>query len=203
MRRIALAVFAFFVFSTVSAFAQKTEVSLDASLFVFYPAKGLTGARNLYGGGGSFVYNFRKHIGFKSEFQGYLSSTAKFHLNPPTVPSSTTVSSQANLFTYMFGPQVSFAKQNVRVFGEALFGGAHTNTYANFQKASGVTGVAPSNNGFAMAFGGGVDLGISAHVAFRLAELDYVRTQYNWEALGFQHQNSVRYQSGVVFAWGE
>lgn len=189
------------------AFAQRAEISVDGSLLVFYPAKTLTGARNLYGGGGSFVYNFRRHIGLKSEFQGYLSSTADFTVtaNPPTIPASGTFSSHMNMFTYLFGPQLSFPvpHSNVRIYGEALFGGAYTNVYTNFFKAASITGVSASNNGFAMAFGGGVDLGISQHVAFRPVQLDYLRTRYQWQTLGINHQNNIRYEAGLVFAWGE
>jgi len=190
-----------------TAWAQKAEVSVDGSLLVFYPAKGLAGAVNLYGGGGSFVYNFSKHVGLKSEFQGYLSRTSEFKINanPPTVPTGGTFDSQMNMFTYLFGPQLSFPvpSTNVRVYGEALFGGAYTNAYTNFFKTANITSLSTSNNGFAMAFGGGVDLGITPHVAFRLAELDYLRTRYQWQTLGINNQNNVRFQSGVVFAWGE
>jgi opacity protein-like surface antigen len=192
---------------SITAFAQKAEVAIDYSLLVFYPAKNLTGARNFYGGGGSLVYNFRRHLGLKSEFEGYLSSTAKFTVaaNPPTVPTGGTFESKGNMFTYLFGPQVSFpiAKSNTRIFGEALFGGAHTNLYGNFFKAAHITGVSTSNNSLAMAFGGGVDIGVGQHVAFRLVELDYVMTRYEWKVLGINNQSSVRYQGGIVFAWGE
>ncbi len=204
---IRIAILLLFCSLGVSAFAQRAEVSLDGSLFVFYPAKTLTGARNLYGGGGSFVYNFRKHVGLKSELHGYLSSTADFNVNanPPTIPASGTFQSKMNMFTYLFGPQLSFPvpNSNVRIYGEALFGGAYTNVYTNFFKAASITGVSASNNGLAMAFGGGVDLGITDHVAFRPIQLDYVRTQYQWQKLGINNQNSVRYEAGVVFAWGE
>src|SRR5581483_4270896 len=145
--------------------------------------------------------------GIKSEFQGYLSSTADFHVtaNPPTVPASGTFESHMNMFTYLFGPQLSFPvpHSNVRIYGQALFGGAYTNVYSNFFKAASITGVSASNNGFAMAFGGGVDLGITEHVAFRPVQLDYVRTRYQWQALGINNQNNVRYEASVVFAWGE
>lgn len=193
--------------TAASAFAQRAEVSVDGSLLVFYPAKTLAGARNLYGGGASFVYNFRPHLGLKSEFQGYLSSTADFHVsaNPPTIPASGTFESHMHMFTYLFGPQLSLPvpNSNVRIYAEALFGGAYTNVYSNFFKAASITGVSPSNNGFAMAFGGGVDLAINEHLAFRPVQLDYVRTRYAWQNLGIHNQNNVRYEAGLVFVWGE
>jgi peptidoglycan-associated lipoprotein len=64
-----------------------------------------------------------------------------------------------------------------------------------------------SSNSFAMAFGGGVDVGLTRHIAIRAAQLDYLRTQYSpTEALAFglstnsnSRQNSFRYSGGIVF----
>jgi opacity protein-like surface antigen len=193
--------------TAISGSAQTMELSVDGSLLVFYPGKSVSGAQNFYGGGGSFVYNFRPHIGLKSEFQAYLPKTASFNLtaNPPTVPAGGTYQSRMNMYTYLFGPQMSFAipNSNARVYGEALFGGAHSSTYTNLFKAASITGTSASNNTFAMAFGGGVDLGITNHVAFRLAQLDYLRTRYQSQSLAISSQNNVRFESGVVFVWGQ
>jgi hypothetical protein len=58
-----------------------------------------------------------------------------------------------------------------------------------------------------MAFGGGVDIGLTRHVALRAAQIDYLRTQFNTsDALltGLSsstaaRQNSWRYSAGIVF----
>jgi peptidoglycan-associated lipoprotein len=64
-----------------------------------------------------------------------------------------------------------------------------------------------SANAFAMAFGGGVDLGLTRHLAIRVAQVDFLRTQFNaTDALlaGLSsnlgnRQNSMRYSAGIVF----
>jgi hypothetical protein len=58
-----------------------------------------------------------------------------------------------------------------------------------------------------MAFGGGVDIGVSRHLAIRAIQVDYLRTQFNAAdalATGFStslnnYQNSFRYSAGIVF----
>ncbi len=66
---------------------------------------------SLNGGGGSIVYNFSRYIGAKMDLQGYGSNTSSFTIpsgigpcpeNGPTCTGNV----QANLFTYMLGPQV-------------------------------------------------------------------------------------------------
>jgi len=206
MKPARLAILILTVMMCATAFAQKEEVSVDYSYFAFYPAKSLAKVANLYGGGGAFVYNFSRHLGIKSEFEGYLSKTAQFTLpaNPPIVPAAGTFKSQMNMFTFLFGPQFSFPvpSSKVRIFTEALFGGAYTNAWSNLFNTAGINGLAASKTGLAMSLGGGVDLGINDRVAFRIAEVDYVGTRYSWPTIGIQNQNSVRYQGGFVFVFG-
>jgi hypothetical protein len=199
--------FATTVLLALSAFAQtpKYEVSVNYSYLQYNPAKSLTGSESLNGGGGAFVYNVRKYVGFKSEFTGYANIEQTFHVTavPGTVPRTGTFTTQANLFTYLFGPQINIPAKKVRIFGQALFGGAHTNGYVNLFRAAGVTGLSASNNGFSMAFGGGVDLPVHKNVMFRPAQVDYLLTRFEWPALGINNQSNFRYQAGLVFYWGE
>jgi len=106
------------------------------------------------------------------------------------------------MFTYLFGPQVNLPLTKKRFFGEALFGGAHTDAYANLFRDAHITGLSASNNGFAMAIGGGLDIGISRHVGLRPAQFDYFLTRYEWKALGINNQSNFRYQAGLVFLFG-
>lgn len=182
----------------------KYEVSVHYSFLHYNPAKSLTGSENLNGGGGSLVYNFGKYVGIKAEFGGYANAEQTFHIaaNPPLIPRSGTFTTQANLFTYLFGPQINIPAHKVRVFGQALFGGANTNGYAHLFQAAGITGLSEGNNGFAMAFGGGVDIPVANHVMIRVAQLDYLLTRYEWKELGINNQSNFRYQAGLVFGWG-
>jgi hypothetical protein len=106
------------------------------------------------------------------------------------------------MFTYLFGPQFNFGRDGKRIFGEALFGGASTNTYASLFKSANITGLSAGTNGFAMAFGGGLDIAIADHVALRPIQFDYFMTRYEWKPLGINNQSNFRYQAGLVFVFG-
>jgi hypothetical protein len=189
---------------TVLLRAQSAEITANYSLLVYNPAKSLTGDRDLNGGGASFVYNFSKHLGLKAEFQGYASTTLTYHLTeiPGIVPSSGKFNTQANMFTYLFGPQFNvFLKRN-RLFAETLFGGAYSDAYANLFKTAQVASLSAYKNGFAMALGGGLDVGLGEHTALRVAQFDYFLTRYEWRPLGINNQSNFRYQAGVVFVMG-
>lgn len=186
------------------AIAQGNEAALNYSLMVYNPAKNLAGSRNLNGGGGSIVHNFGEYFAVKGEFEGYGSTTLTYHV-PATSGSiqlTNAFSTQANMFTYMFGPQVSTITSKGRIFGEALFGAAYTNAYVNLFKDAGVTGLSASNNGFAMAFGGGFDIPINQHLGLRPVQFDYLMTRYEWKPIGINNQSNFRYQAGIVLCWG-
>lgn len=206
MKSIRLIGLAVLLLGGLVAFAQdpKFEVAANYSFLHYNPAKSLSGSEDLNGGGGSFVYNFGKYLGVKAEFTGYGSVEQTFHVPavPPSVPVAGTFTTQANMFTYLFGPRVTVPAKKVRVFGQALFGGAHTNGYVNLFRAAGVTGLSASNSGFAMAFGGGLDVPVAKHVALRLAQVDYLLTRFEYKPLGINNQSNFRYQAGVVFLFG-
>jgi hypothetical protein len=183
--------------------AQRAEVSIDYSYINYNPAKSLAGAVNLNGGGGAFVYNFRKFIGFKAELNGYGTANYTFTIpvnNPHGLPPGVYQSS-GSAFTYLFGPQINIPVHKLRPFGEALFGGAYNNVYANLYTRTGILSAKPSNNGFAMAIGGGLDIPVGERVMIRPAELNYFLTRYQVNGLGTNNQSNFRYQAGVVFVF--
>lgn len=199
----------------VAAVAQeypKAELSVDYSYMHFAPAQADTQNKSLNGGGGAFVWNFTDHIGVKADLQGYGSFTDNFTIAPsPTLPSGAHGSVSGNLFTYLFGPQIKFRHQHTQIFVEALTGAAHSNVYGNaFQTicqptAGGCTGVSasPSNNGWAVMIGGGLDFPINHTISIRAAELDYLLTRFgNFFTQANANQNNFRYTAGVVFNFG-
>jgi hypothetical protein len=62
-------------------------------------------------------------------------------------------------------------------------------------------GAAPSNNGFSLLAGGGIDIKLSHAIAVRPGEFDYLLTRFrnNFTNQGAQSQNNFRYSAGVVF----
>jgi hypothetical protein len=165
---------------------------------------------SLNGGGGGIVYNFNRFFGIKADLDGYGSTTRTINNLVIVGPGGTattipTVTAQANLFTYMGGPQIRIPAHTFKPFAELLFGGAHSNTYANLFKASGAGGVAPSNNAFAMAVGGGVDIRLNKRISLRPLEVDYLLTRFGSSFIpgGNHNQNNFRYQAGLVVTFGE
>src|SRR5215469_1542282 len=200
----------------MAALAQeypKMSVSLDYSYMHFAPAQAYTTNQSLNGGGGAFVYNITDHIGIKADLQGYGSFTNTFTIPPTTaIPGGAHGSVSGNLFTYVFGPQLKFRAQKFHIFTDTLIGAAHSNVYGSAfsticqPTAAGCPGVhgAPSNNGWAVLLGGGIDIPINDKVSIRPAELDYLLTRFgNFFTQANANQNSFRYAAGVVFNFGE
>lgn len=102
-------------------------------------------------------------------------------------------------FSYLFGPRFSIRKSSrFTPYAQALFGGARVST----SLVDANTGNLVSENGFAAAFGGGLDVRLTDHVAFKPFQIEYLMTQVPniWSA---DHtQNNIRYSAGVVFRFG-
>lgn len=196
----------------LAAWAQdfpRAEVSANYSYARFNPATNGTKGLSLNGGGGAVVYNVNEYFGIKMDLQGYGSNSFSWNIPPgPNFPSGGTFNAQGNLFTYMFGPQVKFRSPRFQPFVSLLFGGAHSNAYANAFKALCITpGVcaatgAPAGNGFAMSAGGGIDIPINKTISFRPAEIDWFLTKINNQFNGGSPQNNFRYSAGVNFSFG-
>jgi hypothetical protein len=189
-----------------SGFGQKAEVYGDYSYMQFNPTINGASSRALNGGGGGATFNIGKLFGVKGDFQGYGSTDVTTTISAPiATPVGTiktgTYTTKMNMFTYMFGPEVHVQTSKMKVFGEVLFGGSQTSGYTNLYSATGLA-VNPSQHPFTMAFGGGIDINAGKHVAFRLAEMDWVLTRYTNVFTSTNNQNSFRYVGGIVFKLG-
>lgn len=144
------------------------------------------------------------------DLQGYGSQTNAF-----TIPAGSRIgnvvttaplrfNANGNLFTYLFGPQIQ-KHGKFAPFGEVLLGEAHSNVYGNVFKLVGGIGAAPSNNGFSLLAGGGIDIKLSHAIALRPAEVGYLLTRFgnNFTGAGAQSQNNFRYSGGIVFNFGD
>ena len=173
----------------------KAEVELGYSYVRFSPSVTNSSSRSLNGGGGSFMYVLNRWWGIKADLAGYGSQTANVPFQGGTLRSS------GNLFTYMFGPEITYRTKRVTPFAEVLVGGAHASTFFNLFKEAGLTGAAPSQNAFALAAGGGFDVYVTKNIAIRPAQADYLMTRFTNPLTGQNSQNNFRYQAGVVFVF--
>jgi outer membrane protein OmpA-like peptidoglycan-associated protein len=144
---------------------------------------------NSHGGSGSFTYNFSKWLGLTAELADYHFNRNLF----PFTPTSSNVS--GSLVSYMFGPRLNWRRfDNFVPFAEFLAGGTH----GGFE----VTGV-NSQNAFAVATGGGLDIVLTKNIAWRFAQLDYLMTTHSGFLLGPSgRQNNFRAATGLVVRLG-
>jgi len=189
---------------TVAAVAQdvpKFEVPVGFSFVNVHPDLSPVTSFNIFGGGGGFVYNVTPWIGIKADLMGYSQGSGlKNQLVNNNIP--VTFNVQGNVFTYMFGPQIKKHSGRFQPFGEALFGGAHSNAYGNaYSNIHGLTSKNGDNNAFAMAFGGGLDYALTPHFQIRPAEVDYLYTRFGANGVS-NSQNNFRYFAGVNFTFG-
>jgi outer membrane protein OmpA-like peptidoglycan-associated protein len=144
---------------------------------------------NTHGGSGAFTYNASKWLGLTGEIGAYDFKRSLF----PITGNNSDVN--GSFLTYLFGPRLNLRKFDHFVpFGEFLVGGTHGGI-----ELVGVN----SQNAFALAAGGGVDMVIHKNFAWRVAELDYLLTSYsgtNVAASG--RQNSFRAATGLVIRFG-
>lgn len=84
---------------------------------------------------------------------------------------------------------------------EVLAGGAHSNFYGYACSQEGICGSkSPSNNAFALAIGGGVDIKATERIAIRLVDADYELTRFGNNFTGGNNsQSNFRFQTGRQF----
>jgi len=136
-----------FLLLAQSVFAIPSHAqSFDASLSYSYFRLGGSGGINQNGVSGSVAYNYKSWLGLVGDFGGY-------HASPTGV--------SLNTYTYLFGPRLTLRNPTkINPFAQVLLGGSHITDGSSF-------------NQFAYSFGGGVDIGLLPHLAFR-PQVDYV-----------------------------
>ncbi len=187
------------------AVAQDTP---KADLFFGYSGYRANAARDFpsflnHGGLGTLGLNFNPYVAFESEIGGYHNG----NINNLNIDSTS--------MTYLFGPRVSFRRsRRVVPYIHSLFGGVHATSSvpviivpAPFSTApETVTRLKNSQDAFAMAVGGGLDIKLSHHVMFRPFQFDYLLTRL--QDLGQtgpsqnRNQHNVRYAGGLIFTFG-
>jgi hypothetical protein len=179
----------------------KFEVPVDFSFINVHPDLPIITSFNVFGGGLGGVYNVTPLIGIKADFQFYTQGTGV--RNKLTEKGYKAGQLSANFVTYMFGPQFKMHKGKFQPFGEALFGAAHSNEFAQILNDEGITNKSSTNNAFAMEFGGGLDIPITNVIQVRPVEVDYLLTRFGVNGTNYTgNQNNFKYSAGVNFTFG-
>lgn len=130
---------------------------------------------SLNGWNGSLEGKFLPWVGLVADLGGYYGSQT-----PPTTGAKV----NGNVYTFLFGPQVSVHVGKLTPFAHALFGAGHT--------SASVPGESKSDTSFATALGGGLDYKIVKGLAWR-GQLDFLQTRFYSNT-----QNNVRFSTGIV-----
>src|SRR4051794_29883418 len=160
------------------------------------------GGNNLNGWEGQGTFNFTPHFGVTADFSGNSQQLAGVSFL------GFSAGTRQHMYNMLFGPTVTGYFGKSSVFGHALFGAALSSMSAGVSVPilGGISAPLDSSHAFAMAFGGGIDIGLSRHFAIRAAQVDYIRTNFNTldSLTGLTtgtstNQNNFRYSGGVIW----
>lgn len=162
-------------------------------------------SNNFNGWDAQGTFNFTRNLGITADFSGTSRQAAGVSFL------GFSAGSQQHLYNFLFGPTATAYFGKSSVFGHALFGSARSSLGAGvtIPIIGGLSAPLDTASGFAMAFGGGVDIGLTRHFALRAAQLDFLRRNFNAvDALAAglstgasNSQNSFRYSGGIVLRW--
>lgn len=128
---------------------------------------------NGHGFEASGVWNPRKHFGIEGDFSGYFGNV---------------LGEGFENYLILGGPRLAGRFRRASPFVHALFGVNH------------IRDGGASSTDFAMAYGGGVDVNASKHVAIRLVQADYVYVRVDENGLSGNSHN-FRLSAGVTLKW--
>ena len=160
---------------SVAGFAQEMGAAPKAEIFGGYQYTRFDGGLNANGWNTSLAGNLNNWFGIAADFSGAYKSQngVSFHN-----------------YTYTFGPVVSWRKNDTFTpFAHFLAGG--------FRDSAAVGSLSGSDNGFAMMFGGGVDVKATRRVAVRAIQFDWLSLHSN----GTSDNNNMRISTGLLLRY--
>jgi opacity protein-like surface antigen len=175
MRKL-LVMFGFALLATTCAQAQETRSMEISGQWNFVRSPGST---NCQGAGGTFGVNVNRWLGIIGDVDG---------CKVTGVPAGTS----SHAISYLFGPRLAYHNRGrLTPYVQVLLGGDRLSaTITGFPSASA--------NSFAMTFGGGADIQLTHHLAFRAIQAEYFYTRF-----GGVGQNNLRIQSGLVYRFSK
>jgi len=159
------------------------------------PGEGAEGINVPAGWNAAVEINANSWFAFVADFSG--------HYKDISVDS---ITANFNLHGFTFGPQFNYRGERMKGFFRALFGAARSSGDVTVPvdlqaiRAGGSQAqetISGSDTAFAMAVGGGVDVGASERIGFRLFQADYILTRF-----ADTNQHNFRLSFGVVFRLG-
>jgi outer membrane protein with beta-barrel domain len=161
---------------SLAAFAQEGGNTPKAEIFGGYQYTRFDGGVNANGWNTSLTGNLNNWFGIAADFSGAYKTQNGVSFNN---------------YTYTFGPVISYRHNDkFTPFAHFLAGGNHA--------SASISGVGSgSDNGFAMMFGGGLDVKASQHLALRAVQFDWLSLHSN----GASDNNNMRISTGILFRY--
>ena len=162
---------------SLAAFAQEGMQSTPkAEIFGGYQYTRFDGGLNANGWNTSLTGNLNNWFGVAADFSGAYKSQNGANFNN---------------YTFTFGPVVSYRhNETITPFVHFLAGGSHASVS--------VSGVGSSSgNGFAMMFGGGMDVKATRRIALRAIQFDWLSLHSN----GATDNNNMRISTGLLLRY--
>lgn len=131
---------------------------------------------NANGGSGQVAFNATNWIGLVADFGGYAVARHGFDTT--------------HEISYLFGPRINLRRGRITPFAQVLLGGVWAE--------DGI--VLGTVTAFGMTAGGGVDVGLTKHIAIRPVQAEYFLTTFSDG--NNNRQNNFRFSAGIVFRFG-
>ena len=154
----------------------------------------------------SLIRNVNKYVGIKGDFSFHFDTESGQGLftqpcaTPPCSLVTQNFTLKSRLYNFLAGPEIK-ARNSTRLtpFAHALFGAAHGNIGLKTSGAGVSLSDSATDTGFAMAFGGGLDIRATRRVSFR-AMMDYNPTFIGETDAGRRNRlDNVRLSLGILF----
>jgi hypothetical protein len=163
------------LFGMFSLVAVAQESAPKAEFFGGYQYTRFDGGLNANGWNTALTGNLNHWFGVAADFSGAYKSQSGVSFNN---------------YTYTFGPVVSLRhSETFTPFAHFLAGGFHSSAASGSLSGSG--------SGFAMMFGGGVDVKATQRVAVRAIQFDWLSLHSN----GASDNNNMRISTGLLFRY--
>jgi Outer membrane protein beta-barrel domain len=160
---------------SLAAFAQEMAATPKAEIFGGYQYTRFDGGVNANGWDTAVTGNLNHWFGIAADFSGAYKTQNGVSFNN---------------YTYTFGPVVSYRhNETITPFAHFLAGG--------FRASAAFGGFSGSSNGFAMMFGGGVDVKATRRVAVRAIQFDWLSLHAN----GSSDNNNMRISTGLLLRY--
>jgi opacity protein-like surface antigen len=194
MRNLVIVAVCLLGFCAISV-AQDSQFEVFGGFNVLIPEEYVP-VDSLYGWEGSFTVNANEYASAVIDISGLYYSAADQEIAPTSI------------HNFLVGPQIKIPKFGERFvpFVRALFGLGHVRFADDLViPGEGEEDDIPLNdegqlndNGFTMAFGGGLDIPLNERMSIRPAQMEYMMHRLDGEFI-----NSFRFAAGVIFNIGE